>query len=215
MKKLITSVGAALAIMFAGATSSFAYTVKQGDTLNGIARAHNTSLKSVIDANPQIPNPNRIFIGQNVNVSGQVQTSNTTQSEKPIYSAQPISGAISLSDNEKDVLARTIRAESESEPYSGKVAVGTVVLNRVLSDQFPDTVQSVVYQKGQFDVVSNGAINKPADSDSKRAAVDAISFVNSGQSKGALFFYNPRTSSSHWLDSKSTVTVIGNHVFKK
>jgi N-acetylmuramoyl-L-alanine amidase len=212
-KKLFISFGAALSILFVGATSSFAYTVKQGDTLNGIAKANGTTLSSLIALNPQISNPNRIFIGDNVNLSNTQETANTTQSESPISST---SSKITLTSSEQDLLARIIRAEADGEPYAGQVAVGTVVLNRVLSDSFPNNVHDVVYQSGQFSPVANGAINKAADADAIRAAAEAVSFVNSGQSKGALFFYNPKTAvNSSWLAQRETVITIGNHVFKK
>lgn len=212
-KKLFISFGAALSILFVGATSSFAYTVKQGDTLNGIAKANNTTLSSLIALNPQISNPNRIFIGDNVNLSNTQETANTTQSESPISST---SAKITLTSSEQDLLARIIRAEADGEPYAGQVAVGVVVLNRVLSDSFPNNVHDVVYQSGQFSPVANGAINKAADADAIRAAAEAISFVNSGQSQGSLFFYNPKTAvNSSWLAQRETVTTIGNHVFKK
>ena len=212
-KKLFISFGAALGILLTGATSSFAYTVKGGDTLNGIAKANNTSLETLIAANPQISNPNRIYVGDNINLSNTQQTANTTQSESPTSST---AAKISLTASEQDLLSRIIRAEADGEPYAGQVAVGTVVLNRVLSDSFPNNVHDVVYQSGQFSPVSNGAINQAADADAIRAAAEAVSFVNSGQSKGALFFYNPKTAvNSSWLAQRPTVTTIGNHVFKK
>lgn len=75
---------------------------------------------------------------------------------------------IQVNKNDKELLARLVSAEAKGEPYAGKVAVATVVLNRVDSSKFPDTVKGVIYQKGQYSPVSNGQINKPADKGSKK-----------------------------------------------
>lgn len=74
----------------------------------------------------------------------------------------------SISSTDKDLLARIIHAEAKGEPYAGKVAVATVILNRVDDDAFPNSIREVIYQKGQFEPVSNGEINKPADAEAKK-----------------------------------------------
>jgi N-acetylmuramoyl-L-alanine amidase len=132
----------------------------------------------------------------------------TEQQSEPVYTATN-----GVSESDKDLLARLVRAEAQSEPFDGKVAVATVVLNRVNSSQFPNTIPGVIYQTNQFSPVSNGSINKAADSESIRATETAIQM--GGSSDGALFFYNPSIATSRWLDSRQTVKVIGNHVFKK
>lgn len=121
---------------------------------------------------------------------------------------------IGYSDYEKDLLARLVRAEAETEPYGGKIAVACVVLNRVASDSFPDTIKEVVYQRGQFQPVRNGQIDKPADDDSIKAVDEAIT-VQRNAAGDSLFFYNPTISTSRWLDTRATTVVIGHHVFKK
>lgn len=65
-----------------------------------------------------------------------------------------------LTNNEKNLLARLVHAEAKGEPYAGKVAVADVVLNRVENKQFPDSVESVIYQKNAFQPVQNGSIQK-------------------------------------------------------
>jgi N-acetylmuramoyl-L-alanine amidase len=105
---------------------------------------------------------------------------------------------------ELDLLARLVRAEAQGEPYQGKVAVAEVVINRTHSPLFPDSITAVINQKGQFSPVSNGAINKPADTDSINAVKEAVN--NGNNLNGALFFYNPRTATSRWLDSKPVTT---------
>jgi N-acetylmuramoyl-L-alanine amidase len=115
--------------------------------------------------------------------------------------------------SDKEMLARLVHAEAQGEPYAGKVAVAVVVLNRVASPDFPNTVPQVIYQQGQFSPVANGAIREYADKDSIRAVNEAYTLRGTGS--GSLFFYNPKTATSRWLDSRETTVTIGNHVFKK
>jgi N-acetylmuramoyl-L-alanine amidase len=187
---------------------AFAQEVKQGDTMNKIATQNNMSLSELASLNPQVKNLNMIYVGQNINTSknNNVNTNVSTNTNTVTNSK--------FSSSEKDLMARLVRAEAESEPYAGKVAVAYVILNRIDSTEFPNTVHDVIYQSGQFSPVSNGEINKSADSESVNAVNEAI---NADRSKGAgsLFFYNPSTATSRWLDSRPTTVVIGNHVFKK
>lgn len=197
MKKLITGMVLAMSLMVA--TPAFAYEVQSGDTMSKIASENDMSLNELATLNPEINNINLIYVGQNV------KTDASEVDSKQVTSATPY---------EQDLMARLVRAEAESEPYAGKVAVATVVLNRVDDDYFPDNIASVIYQTRQFTPVSNGEINKQADPQSVKAVEEALAFDRS-QGAGSLFFYNPVTSTSRWLDSKQTTLVIGNHVFKK
>ncbi|AEN89984.1 MULTISPECIES: cell wall hydrolase [Priestia] len=119
----------------------------------------------------------------------------------------------SISESDKDLLARLVQAEAKGEPYAGKVAVATVVLNRVDSDSFPDSIHDVIYQGTQFTPVQNGEINKAADAEAKKAVNEALAFR--GQGKGSLFFFNPDKTSDQWLRQKQVTITIGNHVFAK
>jgi N-acetylmuramoyl-L-alanine amidase len=119
------------------------------------------------------------------------------------------------SDQEIDLLARLVRAEAQTEPFEGKIAVACVVLNRVESSQFPDTIKEVIYERGQFQPVSNGQINEPADEESIAAVKAALSDQRNLVPESSLFFYNPDIATSRWLDSRATTMVIGQHVFKK
>ncbi|WP_434024115.1 cell wall hydrolase [Neobacillus mesonae] len=118
---------------------------------------------------------------------------------------------------EKDLMARLVHAEAKGEPYAGKVAVATVILNRVASSDFPNTVRGVIYEKSgghyAFTPVMNGAINQPADAASKKAVNEALAFK--GQGNGSLFFYNPKTAVSKWVATRQVTVKIGNHVFAK
>lgn len=109
------------------------------------------------------------------------------------------------------LLAKTIYAEGRGEPYTGQVAIGAVVLNRVRSKQFPNTVSGVVYQKNAFTAVSDGQINLAPNDTAMRAAKDAISGWD--PTGGALYYYNPAVATSAWIFDRQTVTVIGKHVF--
>ncbi len=110
-----------------------------------------------------------------------------------------------------DLLARLISAESRGEPYSGQVAVGAVVLNRVESPAFPGTISGVIYQSGAFSCINDGQFWKPVADSAYRAAREAIN--GSDPSGGALYYYNPRTATSKWILSRRILTTIGNHRF--
>ncbi len=126
-------------------------------------------------------------------------------------SAQQVVPASGYSTNEVQLLARLIHGEARGEPYTGKVAVGAVVLNRVRSSSFPNTISSVIYQPGAFDCVADGQINLKPDSDSLRAARDAMNGWD--PSGGCLYYYNPSTATSDWIWSRKIQLSIGKHNF--
>lgn len=118
------------------------------------------------------------------------------------------------SNEDLDILASAIHGEARGEPYNGQVAVGAVILNRVKSSDFPNTIKEVVYQKNQFSAVDDGQINLVPNETSYRAAVDALK--GRDPSLGALFFYNPKTARTiEWLSQRKTTVIIGDHVFAK
>ncbi|CAG9607558.1 cell wall hydrolase [Pseudoneobacillus rhizosphaerae] len=256
MKILVTTIMFILSFLFA-ATPSFAYTVKQGDTITKIASENNLSIQEITELNPQIQNLNMIYVGDTVNTEPQKRTSpsnivsysdykinllarlvrSEAQSEdelvqinkqiQTLYAAnlvkkvKPIKTKIAsmeiqnYSKHEIDLLARLVRAEAQTEPFEGKIAVACVVLNRVESSLFPDTIKEVIYEPGQFQPVSNGEIHEPADEDSIAAVKEALTEKRNIVPESTLFFYNPDIATSRWLDSRSTTVVIGQHVFKK
>ena len=116
-----------------------------------------------------------------------------------------------ITEKEKDLLARLVTAEAKGEPYQGKVAVAAVVLNRLESEQFPDTIQQVIYQDKQFQPVDNGMINKPAGEEAKKAVDEAIH--KDGKVTDALYFFNPDETDSKWLRTRPVTEEIGNHRF--
>lgn len=111
------------------------------------------------------------------------------------------------------LLARLINGEARGETYQGQVAVGAVIMNRVKSPKFPNTISAVIYQKGQFSCVTDGQFNKAIAKEATvyKAAREALDGAD--PSNGALFFYNPKTAKSSWLYSLKTVATIGSHRF--
>ena len=121
------------------------------------------------------------------------------------------SSASSGGSGDLNLLARLVYGEARGEPYTGQVAVAAVVLNRVKSSSFPNTVSGVIYQAGAFDVVSDGQINLTPNDTAKRAAQDALNGWD--PTGGCLFYYNPSTATSAWIRQQTVKHSIGNHVF--
>ena len=125
------------------------------------------------------------------------------------------SGSSSSSSNSSNVnlLARLIYGEARGEPYTGQVAVGAVVMNRVKSSSFPNTISGVIYQSGAFDAVRDGQINLSPDSTATKAAQDAINGWD--PSYGAVYYFNPSTATNKWIWSRPMTVTIGRHRFCK
>ena len=131
-----------------------------------------------------------------------------------IFSSSSSSSSSSNSNSSNvNLLSRLVYGEARGEPYSGQVAVAAVVLNRVKSSSFPNTVSGVIYQSGAFDVVSDGQINLTPDSTAKKAAQDAINGWD--PSYGAIYYFNPSTATNKWIWSRPMTVTIGKHRFCK
>lgn len=190
MRKLFMSITLAASLLFVGnsvAEASTVHAVKSGDTLWNIATQYGVSVNSLKSANNR--SGDVIFVGERLTIPTAVSTA------------------------EKRLLAQLVTAEAKGEPYAGQVAVATVVLNRVDSNQFPNTIHNVIYQTGQFTPVRTGSINQAPTASAIRAVDDAIAFR--GQGSGSLFFYNPRIATNHWIATRQHTITIGNHVFAK
>ena len=109
------------------------------------------------------------------------------------------------------LLAKCIYAEARGESYTGQVAVGAVILNRVASSKFPNTISGVIYQRHAFTAVSDGQINLSPDKTAMNAAQDAMNGWD--PTYGCIYYYNPAVATSSWIFSRQTVTTIGKHVF--
>ncbi|SDH81501.1 N-acetylmuramoyl-L-alanine amidase [Alteribacillus persepolensis] len=169
-----------------------AYTVNKGDTLWSIGVEHGVSVLDLKEINKK----------------------NTMHVREGEYLHIPES----ITSSERDLLERLVSSEAEGESYAGKVAVATVVLNRVSSSEFPNTINEVIYDVSatgnpSFSPVMDGSIHEPADAQSKKAVKEALAFE--GMGSGSLFFYNPAIATNHWISTRETTSVIGNHVFAK
>ena len=122
-------------------------------------------------------------------------------------------GSNSASDIQ--LMARAINGEARGEPYEGQVAVGAVILNRVKSSQFPNTIAGVIYQSGAFTAVADGQINQPIAEDSTvyKAAQDAMNGWD--PTGGCIYYFNPATATNKWIWSRPHVKTIGKHRFCK
>lgn len=198
---LLCPTGKSVAAEPAQAEQQKKYTVVQGDNLYNIGKRYGVSPAALMKANNltgTIIHPGQVLlIPANAPPANQVSR-----------------GYAGYTREEFDLLARLIHAEAASESYTGKVAVGAVVLNRVKSSIFPNSITAVIYQAKngvyQFTPVYNGSINRPAGADSLKAAREALGGAD--PTGGALFFFNSWVSDKH-LRSRTVSKVIGNLTF--
>ena len=130
-----------------------------------------------------------------------------------IYTSSFSSSSSANNSSNLNLLARLVYGEARGEPYTGQVAVAAVVLNRVKSSSFPNTVSGVIYQAGAFSVVSDGQINLTPNQTAYNAARDALNGWD--PSYGSIYYFNPNTATSSWIWSRPHVITIGNHRFCK
>lgn len=195
LSRVCTSIGAlclSILCFIEPAKATTTYTVNKNDTLWTIAMDHGVSVLELKEKNNKTTDT--VTVGEQLTIPE------------------------GITREEEELLARLVRAEAEGEPYAGKVAVATVVLNRVKDPGFPDSIKEVIYEisptgNPAFTPVQNGTINKPADEESKKAVKEALAF--DGQGHGSLFFYNPEIATNHWIATRETTIVIGNHTFAR
>lgn len=123
------------------------------------------------------------------------------------------SSSSSSYSNDEYLLAKIIYAEARGESYTGQVAIGAVVLNRVKNSKFPNTISGVIYQPYAFTAVNDGQINLEPNSTAYKAAKDALSGWD--PTYGSLYYFNPKTATSSWIWSRQQTVTIGNHIFCK
>jgi N-acetylmuramoyl-L-alanine amidase len=128
-----------------------------------------------------------------------------------ISSGTTSSSSSSTSSSNQYLLARIIYAEARGESYVGQVAIGAVVLNRVASSKFPNTISGVIYQPYAFTAVADGQINYTPNSTAISAAKDALNGWD--PTYGSIYYYNPAVATSSWIFSRQVVVTIGSHVF--
>lgn len=126
-----------------------------------------------------------------------------------------VSYAATSGTSDIQLMARAINGEARGEPYEGQVAVGAVILNRVKSSSFPNTIAGVIYQPGAFTAVADGQINKPISEGSTvyKAAQDAKNGWD--PTGGCVYYFNPDTATNKWIWSRPYVKTIGKHRFCK
>ena len=169
------------------------YTVKKGDSLHSIARANHTTADKLKQQNSLTAD--RIYIGQKLLVP----------QDNP---------ASSLSEHDIYLMAKMIHAEARGESDKGQLAVGAVIMNRVKSASFPNTISGVLYQKNQFTAVNDGQFHAY---EPNQKAYNAAYAAARGEDPtyGSLYYWNPAKTNNSWLNSKPILARIGNHVFAK
>lgn len=177
------------------------YTIREGDTLSEIAASFGVSLPALIRANKitsTLIHPDDVLLipGRGANVEEALSRGNFSREDLMI-------------------LARAIYAEARGESFTGQVAVGAVILNRLKSPDFPKTIREVIMQRNkntyQFSPVADGSINLEPDDTAVNAAIQAM--MGWDPTGGALFFYNPDIASDKWIRTLPVAVRIGNHVF--
>lgn len=118
---------------------------------------------------------------------------------------------VAVTGEEYDLLARAVYSEARGEPFQGQVAIAAVILNRVEHENFPDTINDVIFQPSAFTAVQDGQFWLTPDSTAYAAAEEAL--AGDDPSGGAVFYYNPATASNWWIRSRQIITAIGKHVF--
>ncbi|TKI55195.1 cell wall hydrolase [Brevibacillus antibioticus] len=118
-----------------------------------------------------------------------------------------------VSERDMELLTRLVYAEGRGEPYEGQVAIAAVVLNRVASDKFPNTVREVIYAPNAFSPVHDGNLTHKSNESTRKAVHDAVN--GKDPSNGSLYFFNPDTATSKWIWSRPVTVEIGNHRFAR
>ncbi len=117
------------------------------------------------------------------------------------------------SENDIQLMANAVYGEARGEPYVGQVAVAAVILNRIESTSFPNTISGVIFEPRAFTAVADGQIWLTPNEQAKKAVHDAINGWD--PSDGCIYYFNPDTATSGWIWSRQQVTQIGKHIFAK
>lgn len=184
---------------------SSSYIVKSGDSLYKIGRDYGVSVQALKDANHL--SSDVINVGQTLNIPGKSDATSSSQS----HLTQRFTNA------QKQLLDRLVTAEAQGQPFAAQVEVTNVILNRIESSQFPNTLDGVIYQTYgshyAFTPVENGTINQPATAQATKAVNEALTQHQPYQTGDALFYYNPAKVSNSWILSRPVTARIGNTTF--
>ncbi len=170
------------------------YTVKAGETLFSISKKYDTTIQRLKADNGL--KGDMIKTGQTLKVPGgdTASRSNGPDSQDDIY-----------------WLSRAVYGEARGESYTGQVAVAAVIINRMQSSKFPNTIKGVIFENLAFTAVADGQIYLTPDATAIKAAREAL--AGKDPSNGALYYWNPAKSTSKWIWTRSIIKRIGNHVF--
>lgn len=202
MRNVVTGLGVLFLVFFSCSVSAQqTYVVKPGDTLYEISLTHGISWKELAELN-EISDPRKMQVG--------------TVLRLPAHTPDVIylhDGSVCrVSEEEMELLAKLVYSEARGESLEGKIAVAAVVINRVRSEAFPDTVWDVIYEPRQFTPVEQNILPNHVDEVSMRAA--RLALQGEDPTDGALFFYNPRkTKNSDFWKTRTVIKRIGNHNF--
>lgn len=198
--KIVIAAMVAAVFMFtlaAPVLAAVTHTVAKGESLYLISKQYGTTVATLKSDNGL--SGNTIYPQQQLRV-------NTETTAEPSRS-----GGFGLSADDISWLAKCIYGEARGESYTGQVAVAAVILNRMESSKFPDTVKGVIFEPLAFTAVADGQIYMTPDAEAVKAARDAANGWD--PSGGALYYWNPAKATSKWIWSRTIVTKIGNHVF--
>ncbi|HOB09436.1 MAG: cell wall hydrolase [Limnochordia bacterium] len=176
-------------------TNYISYRVVKGDSLYEIARFFGTTVAALMEINE--------LKTTTIRVNQVLLVPDNGAKEYPV--------GLWLTDQEVQWIAQMIHAEARGEPYLGQVAVGAVIINRVKSPKFPNTVKDVLFQDGAFQPIRNGTFYQAASEQAYRAALEALN--GHDPTNGALFFFNPSISKDRFMHSRTPAITIGQHRF--
>ncbi|WP_425490377.1 spore cortex-lytic enzyme [Heyndrickxia vini] len=179
-----------------------------------LVKASNYNKAFVMD---QIKKGNEFTYYGGVDIDKQIKpkksSNGKTTQKKPSNSSNANAANVpnGYSQNDIQLLANAVYGESRGEPYEGQVAVAAVILNRIESSSFPNTVSGVIFEPGAFTAVADGQIWLTPNETAKKAVIDAI---NGWDPTGeALYYFNPATATSKWIWSRPQIKQIGKHIF--
>ena len=115
------------------------------------------------------------------------------------------------SDRDLQIMANAVYGEARGEPYEGQVAVAAVILNRLESPDFPDSISGIIFQPRAFTAVADGQIWLEPNQRAKEAVLDAMNGWD--PTENALYYFNPKTATSEWIWTRPQIKQIGEHIF--
>jgi N-acetylmuramoyl-L-alanine amidase len=221
MKKTVATLAVVCCMAFGltshsteAATAYTYYQVKKGDTFSKIAKTYKTTISALKSLNGR--KSDVLYAGERIKVPRLAAASGA----KPIASSSSKKRTISISAEERKLLAQLVQAETGfSEPFAGKVEVALVIFNRVKHPDFPNTVKGVIYQKTKsgyaFVPVKTGKLTHIQPTKQDYEAVDKALSLFPNDRRGSLYFYNPKITKDKWMLSRPVTIRIGHHVFAK